>query len=106
MHVLFVKEIPDHADAAADIMIDTKYLCCTVRVSDVVLEMWRNKKWWTVAEIMCHEMSHVLTEPLFEAALPAFKRHTEHLYDMRERQTQRVCVALMRLTPKSAWMPK
>ncbi len=102
-----VTEIPDRPDAAAIMEIDSVYLTAIMSVTDKVLEYWNDESYGFIADLVCHEFCHILTEPLYEAALPAFNRfNSQVLEDLRERQTQRVSNALLRVVPDSVWMPK
>lgn len=104
----FVESIEGESSAVADIGIDTTYLCITLRATDALLEHFKAGRWWRVAEIICHEWCHVLTEPLYELALrglPDGAITRKWVEEVRERQTQRICYSIMALTPKEVWHP-
>lgn len=106
----FVKHLTDRdgewAEGVADADIDPEYLWVVFRFTDLLLEFWQKGNYYPVAETICHECCHILTEPLFNAALPAFTKSTMNfLYDVRERQTQRTSNALMARIPRRLWLP-
>jgi hypothetical protein len=98
----------DGADVKAEILVDTVYLQMTLSCYRYIFELWKNNKLEEIYETLVHEFCHVLTEPLFREffrLLPA--REEQYAYDIRERQTQRMCYALINFDEKKVpWKKK
>jgi hypothetical protein len=110
MDIVYVDEIPLRGgfkdqtsnSLAADIKIDPTYLNFTMRVSDFVLRKWEEKKYREIAEMLVHEFTHLLTEPLYLLALRGTSEsQRDELEDVRERQTERTKNVLMCYLPES-----
>lgn len=91
MDILYMEE--DKDNRLADIEIDGKYLNFKLNIYPLLEEMYKDKKYKEVAEVILHEMCHLLTEPLYELVCNMVEGKfvtSENLEDVRERQTQRI----------------
>lgn len=76
--------------ACASISIDLKYLTFTINIFPNLQEMWTKDKDKFI-EVLVHEFSHLLTEPLYMFGVEAVTNpEQKHLEEIRERQTQRI----------------
>ena len=95
----------DGPSCAAEIRIDTVYLNFTITIYPTGKEAFEESH-KAFFRIMAHEICHLLTEPLYLWActnnLPSDK---EHMEEVRERQTQRTCNALLSYLPKDIHLP-
>ena len=93
MDINFVAEDDNKKDeekTAASIPINGRYLTFKVNIYPVLQEIWKEDK-SRMCEILIHEFSHLLTEPVYDIAINAVtNREAEYLEDIRERQTQRI----------------
>ena len=96
----------DSPDCAAEIRIDEVYLNFTITVypkGKAAFE--RSQREFFL--LMAHEICHLLTEPLYLWACsdnrPSEKDRVE---EVRERQTQRICNALVNFMPKDIHLPE
>lgn len=88
----------------ASIGVDTTYLTLEVRISKYLRTMFEEGRYRTVADTICHEFCHVLTEPLYELALEdAAPSQLRRIEEVRERQTERVAASLFQLVPEKVW---
>jgi hypothetical protein len=91
----------------AEIGTETRYLEFVLRVYPLVRQKFEDGQLYEVVETICHEICHILTEPLYELAIantrPSDRREIE---DVRERQTQRICNALMKKVPPAVFAGK
>lgn len=100
------------AEQFAEINVLDSYESACIVVGGATLRYWKRRDWHRVAHALCHEICHTLTEPLYYQALwlppehVKLKRITETLEEVRERQTERICKAIMRVVPKEAYTPK
>lgn len=86
---------------AAEISINTRYLYATIEVCPPVRLMWDNDKIEDVVETIVHEFSHILTEPLYEVACDGIApASSDFLEKIREQQTQRTALIILRGLPK------
>jgi len=111
--VFFKGAIPDYENAAATCDVDNTYLDITVKVAGIVQKHWRNKHYWTICNILCHELCHALTDPLYHCSIQripdkkigAWGLVNNEWERVRERQTQRITNVVMALLPKSFYWP-
>lgn len=104
IEVQFVTEL---GGKYADVIVSPKYLTVRLRFTDDVLGWWQKGLWRKLADVVCHEMSHILTEPMWRLAEPHFSKVTDDtLTEVNERQTQRICNTILHLAPTTAWKPK
>lgn len=91
----------------AEIEIDFTYLTFTINIYPLVENLWKKKDGWGIANIITHEMCHLLTEPLYHLAVPTISNATvDVLEEVRERQTQRITNTIMRFIPKDKYKIK
>lgn len=91
MNINFVdKSQEEETETTATININSKYLTFTIHIFPILQEIYnQNKNEFT--EILTHEFSHLLTEPLYLFAVDAITNpEQKHLEEARERQTQRI----------------
>lgn len=107
--LLFVDELDPVTESGTDIChaeihIDSTYLTFTIEIADVCFELFKQGQAWTLADIICHELAHVLIEPVFELARPAISiSQAEFAHNTKERQTQRVANTVLNLIPRKVW---
>lgn len=91
----------ENEEVAATIDADMRYLNFRLTIYPYVLTLWNKKELKKINEILVHEFSHLLTDPLYEVAQ---KRITpaeqDMLDDIRERQTQRITNIILPLLKK------
>lgn len=63
--------------AAADIMVNRRYLRATINVYPYVAELWKSKHTLEVEEIICHEVCHLVTEHFKDVALASYRDEGE-----------------------------
>ena len=91
----------------ASIFVDGVYLCATLKITDNLLKEWESGRGQQVVLTICHEMCHVLTEPLYCEALwldvksSKSERVKQSLADIRERQTELICKAILKNLPET-----
>lgn len=109
MDIEYRESLGEKSDAivSANITVDGTYLHCIIRVSDHCHQLYKDKKYKRLAEILTHEMCHLLTEPLYKIAINAITNTSgDFLEEIRERQTQRITNALFHRMPKDFYIPK
>jgi hypothetical protein len=80
----------ENEKTAASIPINARYLTFRVKIFPVLQEIWEEDK-DRFTEVLIHEFSHLLTEPIYEIAVNSISnKESEFLEDVRERQTQRI----------------
>lgn len=108
-YVMEVKECEydEHVGGRATmamISIDPIYLNFSVSLYPRLKAMFDAGKRQDVAEVLCHEMSHILTEPLYLCSIDLLQgklRTEDYIEELRERQTQRICNVIFRNILKS-----
>lgn len=85
----------------ADISIDPTYLSFNINVYPLTKELYDRKDYAAIAEILTHEMAHVLTEPLHLLA-----KDKKHALEVCERQTQRITNVVFSLLPSKLYYVK
>lgn len=108
MSVTFEDQAGDDGGAddatMAEIIVNDVYLFCKVRVTRFLLDRWRAGNHQFVAKCLCHELCHVLTQPLAALALSdVAPSQTQTVRDVVERQTERICRSLMHVFPAQFW---
>jgi len=85
---------------AAEIDISSVYLDCTITIFPTLEGIFNDKDYRGVVEILCHELCHLLTEPMFIFAYDRTRQGFEErtCKEIRERQTQRMTNIVMNLT--------
>lgn len=91
----------DKKDAAAEIRIDQTYLNFTVTIYAAGERVFLRDK-AEYFRLLGHEICHLLTEPLYlwacDNPLPS---NRDHIEEVRERQTQRICNAILLRQPEN-----
>ncbi len=80
----------------AEIDIDTKYLNFIIKLYPKLKVIYNDRK-RDAAEIICHEISHLLTEPMYDLQIKMLNGkniHHDTVEAVRERQTQRISNAI------------
>lgn len=91
----------DGNNVQAEIITDHVYLCLVVRLYPDVYEYYIKKDYSKVTQILLHELCHVFTQELYEAAKYNISpQEIGWLKDIWERQTQRITYALFEQLPK------
>lgn len=85
----------------AKIEVDPTYLNFTICFSPEVRKYFKNGLSWELAEIVVHELCHVLTKPLFLLCENFWSADTRKYFDqVDERQTQRMAIIILnKLSP-------
>mgnify|MGYP001579766752 CR=1 FL=1 len=85
---------------AAEMLINPTYLDFTLTIYPVLYEKYQEKDAYGVAEAICHEIAHLLTEPLYRLAMwDVASSQVEHIEEVRERQTERIKNTVMLFVP-------
>ncbi len=96
-------EEADDNCVAADIETSHRYYTAHVNIYPVTHKRWPDKR--KVAEVIIHELCHVITDPMYKFAVDVVTNsNAKHLEDMREQSTQHIAnivmCALERENPK------
>ena len=90
----------DEQTVAACIEINDKYLYATLYIGPALKKYWDNHDWVNFIDLLVHEFSHILTEPLYDIAIDAVTNTSrKFLEEVRERQTQRITVLILKGLP-------
>lgn len=92
---------------AAEIAVDGKYLFFTLKIYAATKRAFDAKDYRYVCQIIMHEICHLLTEPLYLLSWRDSRPSEERIIDeTRERQTQRICYAIMKGISADFYSPK
>lgn len=91
----------DGKDCVASINTDHRYLQANITIYPRAAKLWEEKRIDKLVEVLVHEFSHVLTEPLYEVAWRNGCRGEADTFltDIREQQTQRTALVIKRGLP-------
>lgn len=78
----------ENKDSLMECVFNYPYLNVTIKYSDKLVEMWRNKK--DITPYLVHEMCHPITDPLYSKAISRYVSRDEIL-DEREKLTDYIC---------------
>jgi len=85
----------------ASINADHSYYKATLFIAPLFQEWYKNGEKNKCIETLVHEFCHILTDPLYDLAIPAATNHTaSHLEATREQWTQHIAVVILRNLPK------
>lgn len=89
-------------DSVASINTDHNYFQSTITIYPKFEELWIAGRIDKLVEVLVHEFSHVLTEPLYDMAWRSGTRGEAQTLaaSIREQQTQRVALVILRGLPK------
>jgi hypothetical protein len=80
----------------ANITVDTRYLKATIRIFPCAIKEWETREKESKGEgdkfingIIAHEVSHIITQPMFDLAVATYKNEGE-LKDAWESLTERI----------------
>lgn len=73
----------------AEIDIDITYESAKITVYKHMLDKWNNKEYEDIENIILHELCHLVTEPMYEAALDRYTSAAE-IEHSREWLTERI----------------
>jgi hypothetical protein len=94
-------------EVKASIRINTVYLYYTIRIPLAMVEAWRQGRYEDIGDDLCHEMCHVLVEPLVRwAKADAAPSQTSLIDDVDEQQTQRIARVIAAALPDGWWKPE
>lgn len=81
----------------AQISVDTVYLDAKIEVFPVLYDYYEDGDYYYIVETLCHEICHLLTEPMYTFAFKLTREGFEEKVaaEIRERQTQRICNIVM-----------
>lgn len=113
-HLFFDFKTAEHPDdkgksrvTCATIDIDIKYLDALITIYPELQVRFEKKEYNNVIQSLVHEMSHILTHPLFiEATRDSSPWMLERAEEVLERQTQRIANIIMASKPEKYWLPK
>jgi hypothetical protein len=89
------------------IWCDDVYLNFDMQVTTSVFRMWKDGDYSKIGGYVCHEVCHLLTQPLKELLMAdAAPSQKQHFMEVVERQTQRIANVLRRLLPDEWYMPE
>lgn len=96
-----------YGDTYAMIVPDTVYLTASISVGRCMAEMYANGDYKMVGAILLHEMSHLLTEPLWHLVSGGVHPAAMELVSFtNERQVQRIANVINSLLPNKWYMPE
>ena len=109
-HIRF-EDPGDSEDPASTIRASIKsnrtYLYYTIRIGPAILECWRDRQWREIGTDLCHEFTHVLTDPIVVLAMEdAAPSRTRMIEEVNERQTQRIAVVISTSLPDNWYTPE
>ena len=94
----------DEPNTAAHIDTDTRYFQAVLYLMPCLEEIYKEDGKPRVAEILTHELCHLITEPLYEMACdqsaPALRKH---LNTVREQTTQMMAICVFRGIPENLY---
>ena len=91
----------------AQIKVNSVYLYYILRIGQSMLGDWRNGQFNVIGEDLCHELCHVLTDPLACLAKADAAPSQIHLIEeCNERQTQRIARIVTYALPDGWWEPE
>lgn len=94
-------------DIQAEITIDSVYLNLDCRITRRVLKFWETQDYNDIARTVCHELCHVLLDPLARMTLGSLSKQEEaHWREALERQTCRLTNTVMSLLDNHQEIPK
>lgn len=92
----------------AQVENDPVYLDIKVYISKAMYKKWRDKDYRLIAQNICHELVHTLTDPYYETLFES--EHRDDLKDLitkyNERQTERITNAIMSFVRPEHYLPK
>lgn len=95
----------DHTTWAV-ILADTVYLWADIKVSFKLMDPWKAGEYRYVAETICHELCHLLYDPLVRIARRDTRASGEQeIEDTTERQVQRTAYMIMEIINPRLWTP-
>lgn len=95
------------AQVVASISADHRYLECTIHITPVLHDYWKQGSYERVARAVFHEFCHLLVDPVyFSFPHDKNKELQEYRNDIRERQVQRVAYAIFNYLPEKSWQYK
>lgn len=85
----------------ASISTDHTYYKATIFIAPLLQTMYKRGDINRCVETLVHEFCHILTDPLYDLAIPVVTHHTHpHLETTREQWTQHIAVVILRNLPK------
>ncbi len=98
--VQFKPVAPDHC-VTADIVTDHRYYSATINLYPNTHDMWLNGDKYKVAQVIVHELCHILTDPLYKIAVDSVTNtNGKYVEDIREQTTQQISNICMDLLQK------
>lgn len=86
----------DDKCVGADIKTDNRYYTGYITLYPVTHLLWDVGKKRELAEVVVHEMCHILTDPLYKIAIDAINNSNQKfIEDIREQTTQHICNMVM-----------
>lgn len=90
----------------AQVDVDIVYLSAVISPAPTLEDYWNLKNYEKVGWTLCHELCHILTEPLYDMAWDVVSKDLrDTLNDVRERQTERICKIIMNLIDHREFSP-
>lgn len=90
----------DNSNRTARMYIDPTYLHFKLEIAPSVFEAYEQGMTWFVADVIMHEMAHLLTQPLtqyFDSLYATDSKYRE----IEERQVQRIAISILKqIDPK------
>lgn len=109
----WTKPITDYENSTATCNVDDVYLSLTVNVGPKMKRYWKCGRYWTICQVICHELCHAITEPLYLCSIQRIPEKRSGAWGMvnnewsrtRERQTQRITNIVMAGLPRRFYQP-
>lgn len=91
---------------SAEIDINDSYLNFLITIHPMVYDLYKKKKYYEIVEVLCHELCHVFTEPLYTVAVDSVTNTSQKfLENIKEQQTQKICNAILGLLDEKDYYP-
>lgn len=92
----------EEGGTVASIFTDARYLRATIRIYPKFYEYWKKGDYDRLKEVLIHEFTHILLEPIAELARKAICDSNSFFYSqILEQQTQRTSLIIGRGVPKN-----
>jgi len=96
----------DKTDTYMDIHINQDYLDFNITVYPGVVESYKQKDYAQIVEAIVHELSHIITEPLYLMGIEGITNQQVKTLEMeRERATERIARIIIRQVKYNNYTP-
>lgn len=100
------EKINDGFSVAGTNSVSVKYLEYEITLYPLTKKYFDKSNYSAALEVIIHELCHVYTEPLYEAAIKEVGTSSEDFIEtLREQTTQRISSAILGLIPRKDYIP-